>query len=116
MNIVRKIKKAFTPSRYKITYNQDGLITYHNNGFMLDPDFRKAEKAGAATGSWVSIHWRVHTILWAASHCKDIEGDFVECGTNKGGMQKPSVNTSVLKTSIKHFIYWIPLKVSMKPC
>lgn len=88
MNIVRKIKKAFAPSKYKVTYDQDGLITYHNNGFMKDPDFIKAEKAGAATGSWASIHWRVHTILWAASHCRDIEGDFVECGTNKGGYAK----------------------------
>ncbi|MBK7374563.1 MAG: TylF/MycF family methyltransferase [Ferruginibacter sp.] len=88
MNIVRKIKKAFLPPKHKVTYNQDGLITYHNNGFMKDPAFIKAEKAGAATGSWASIHWRVHTILWAASHCKDIEGDFVECGTNKGGYAK----------------------------
>jgi hypothetical protein len=30
----------------------------------------------------------VHTILWAALHCKDIEGDFVECGTNKGGFAR----------------------------
>lgn len=55
---------------------------------MRDADFIKAEKAGAATGSWAKIQWRVHTILWAASHCKNIEGDFVECGTNKGGYAK----------------------------
>jgi hypothetical protein len=55
---------------------------------MRDPDFMKAELAGAGTGSWANIHWRVHTILWAAEHCKDIEGDFVECGTNKGGYAK----------------------------
>lgn len=88
MSIVHKIKKALIPSKYKVTYDQDGLTTIHNNGFMLEPDFIRAEQAGVATGSWSHIHWRVHTILWAASHCKDIEGDFVECGTNKGGLAK----------------------------
>ncbi len=89
MNIVHKIKKVLNaPPKPKVSYNQDGLTTVHNTGFMLEPDFINAEKAGAATGSWASIHWRVHTILWAASHCKNIEGDFVECGTNKGGFAK----------------------------
>ncbi len=88
MNIVRKLKKALLPSKYKITYDFDGLTTVHNNGFMLEPDFVQAEKAGAATGSWANIQWRVHTNLWAASHCKNIEGDFVECGTNKGGFAR----------------------------
>ena len=89
MNIVHKIKKVLNaPPKPNVTYNQDGLTTVHNNGFMLEPDFIKAEKAGAATGSWASIHWRVHTILWVATHCKNIEGDFVECGTNKGGFAK----------------------------
>lgn len=87
MNIINKIKKTLKP-KPKITYNQDGLITVHNNSFMIEPDFIKAESAGAATGSWANIHWRVHTILWAATHCKNIEGDFVECGTNKGGYAK----------------------------
>ncbi len=89
MNIVHKLKKVLgIASGYKITYDQDGLTTIHNTGFMKEPGFIKAEKAGAATGSWASIHWRVHTILWAANHCKEIEGDFVECGTNKGGYAK----------------------------
>ncbi|MBK6381302.1 MAG: class I SAM-dependent methyltransferase [Chitinophagaceae bacterium] len=88
MNIVRRIKRAILPSKYKITYELDGLTTVHNNGFMLEPDFIQAEQAGADTGSWSNIHWRVHTNLWAASHCKNIEGDFVECGTNKGGFAK----------------------------
>lgn len=88
MNIVRRIKKAILPPKYKATYERDGLTTVHNNGFMREPDFIKAERAGEATGSWADIQWRVHTNLWAASHCKNIEGDFVECGTNKGGFAK----------------------------
>ena len=89
MNIINKIKKVLNaPPKPAVTYNQDGLTTVHNNGFMLEPDFIKAEQAGAATGSWADIHWRVHTILWAACHCKDVEGDFAECGTNKGGFAR----------------------------
>lgn len=80
-----KLGSRFKPEP---TYNQDGLTTVHNNGFMYEPDFIKAEMAGAATGSWNNIHWRVHTILWAANHCINILGDFVECGTNKGGFAK----------------------------
>src|SRR5690606_4443816 len=74
------------------TYHQDGLSTVHNNGFMHDPDFIKAENAGAATGSWNNIHWRVHIILWAAYQCASVEGDFVECGTNKGGFSRAIVD------------------------
>lgn len=88
MNLKKFIlKKRFT-RKQKPTYNQDGLTTLHNNGFMKDAAFAKAEQAGADTGSWKNIHWRVHTILWAAANCKNIEGDFVECGTNKGGFAK----------------------------
>ena len=103
MNIVRRLKRAILPSKYKITYELDGLTTVHNNGFMLDPDFARAEKAGAATGSWANIHWRVHTILWAATHCKNIEGDFVECGTNKGGYAKAICEYLDFKTINKTF-------------
>ena len=89
MDIIRKIKKTLNaPPKHKPTYNQDGLTTLHNNGFMKDSAFIRAEAAGAATGSWSHVHWRVHTILWAASHCMSVEGDFVECGTNKGGFAR----------------------------
>ena len=88
MDLKRLISGRIRGSRHLPTYSQDGLTTLHNNGFMKDPEFIRAETAGAATGSWKNIHWRVHTILWAADHCKKIEGDFVECGTNKGGFAK----------------------------
>ncbi|MEO8962107.1 MAG: TylF/MycF/NovP-related O-methyltransferase [Ginsengibacter sp.] len=59
---------------------------------MQDYNFSRAERAGAATGSWSKIHWRVHVILWAAYQCASIEGDFVECGTNKGGFSRAIVD------------------------
>lgn len=87
MSIFGKIKQLFA-AKLPVTYNQDGLTTVHNTGFMLLSGFQQAEAAGEATGSWKNIHWRVHTILWAAAHCRSIEGDFVECGTNKGGFAR----------------------------
>ena len=104
MSILKKIKKTLlAPPRPKVTYNQDGLKTVHNNGFMLDADFNRAEKAGAATGSWSMVHWRVHTILWAANQCLQVEGDFVECGTNKGGFARAIVEYLDLSKTNKKF-------------
>jgi hypothetical protein len=102
LKLLKKIKKLFTVAP-KPTYNQDGLTTVHNTGFMLLPDFIHAEAAGAATGSWKNIHWRVHTVLWAADHCMLLEGDFVECGTNKGGFARAICEYINLKGSGKDF-------------
>jgi hypothetical protein len=87
LSIAEKIKGLFA-AKLPVTYDQDGLKTVHTAGFMQAPEFQRAEAAGTATGSWKDIHWRVHTILWAASHCRNIPGDFVECGTNKGGFAR----------------------------
>ena len=104
MKIFNKINEILNLSpKPKITYNQDGLTTVHNAGFMHDAGFIKAEKAGASTGSWQMIHWRVHTILWAARHCTNIEGDFVECGTNKGGFARAILEYIDLSVTGKNF-------------
>jgi hypothetical protein len=34
------------------------------------------------------IHWRVHTLCWAALRGKELEGDFIECGVNRGFCSK----------------------------
>jgi len=69
------------------TYNQDGLATLHNTAFAFEPDFSAAYAAAVDTGSWggADIHWRAHVICWAARLATGLEGDFVECGTNRGG-------------------------------
>ena len=97
------IHKISGSAKHKPTYNQDGLTTLHNNGFMNEPDFIKAEKAGAATGSWSHVHWRVHTILWAANQCINVPGDFVECGTNKGGFARSIIEYVDLAKAGKNF-------------
>ena len=32
----------------------------------------------------VSLRWRAHVLQWAGYHAKQLEGDFVECGVNRG--------------------------------
>jgi len=69
------------------TYNQDGLITMHNTNFATDFRFAAAYTAGKAAGSWggADIHWRAHVLCWVSSIASRLPGDFVECGTNRGG-------------------------------
>ncbi len=71
----------------KATYNQDGLVTAHNAEFMQDPRFAAAYAAGQSTGSWTfgDLHWRAYVICWAADRGATLDGDFVECGVNRGG-------------------------------
>lgn len=69
------------------TYNQDGLITMHGVAFAEEPRFQEAYAAAKATDSWFGgdLHWRMHVLVWAATSALQAEGDFVECGTNRGG-------------------------------
>lgn len=71
----------------KATYNEDGLVTTHNADFMSEARFAAAYEAGKATGSWTfgDLHWRAYIICWAADRGAKLEGDFVECGVNRGG-------------------------------
>lgn len=72
------------------TFAQDGLVTRHNADFMRDPRFAKAYALGRATGSWPGGEpaWRTYVACWAAEKGCAIEGDFVECGVNRGGMSR----------------------------
>jgi SAM-dependent methyltransferase len=66
-------------------YDQDGLRSIHNHEFMDDPAFRKAYERGVrAAGDDYRWHWRIHVGLWAAACAARLEGDFVECGVNRG--------------------------------
>jgi macrocin-O-methyltransferase TylF-like protien len=70
-----------------VAYAQDGLISVHSHAFMQDPAFIEAYARGVRaiggtdTYQW---HWRIHIGLWAARVASRLEGDFVECGVNKG--------------------------------
>lgn len=86
-SIYSRIRKWISPL-YGLNYAHDGLWTIHNTDFMNSPKFTVAYLAGKATSSWggADIQWRVHLSLWLCVQSARLEGDFVECGTNRGGM------------------------------
>jgi len=73
-----------------IKYRQDGLVTQHHANFMNEEKFVSAYSLGEATGSWNGwpTHWRSHVACWAAYRGKFLDGDFVECGVNKGAISR----------------------------
>ncbi|MBK8737032.1 MAG: class I SAM-dependent methyltransferase [Saprospiraceae bacterium] len=84
-----KYKKGLSSlSYFPISYIKDGLATIHNSGFINTPKFHEAYNSALTTNSWSEIEWRVHVILWAAMQGSTLDGDFIECGTNKGGFAK----------------------------
>lgn len=108
MGILKLLRRIFEITGYTVVrkapaipsgipgtyYDQDGLRTIHNHEFMLDPAFKKAYARGVKTqgsmrllgpkGPEYHCHWRVNLALWAAFSASKLEGDFVECGVNKG--------------------------------
>ena len=79
-----KLSGQFSNAVFTTTYNQDGLISNHNHDFMLDPAFCKAYQRGVQACQDYKWHWRVHIGLWAAYSGSKLQGDFVECGVNRG--------------------------------
>jgi len=87
------------------TYAQDGLYTQHCADFMRDELFLSAYKAGEATGSWagMTVHWRVYIACWFAERASHLDGDFIECGVNRGGIARAIVAYLGDKIKGKHF-------------
>ena len=72
-------------------YNDGHLISFHSADFLQDPLFQEAYRLGGeATQSWggANMWWRVYTVCWAAAQAKLLDGDFVECGVNTGGLSR----------------------------
>ena len=66
-------------------YAQDNLIALQKTaGFFQEQKFRESFIGNAHTLQEKSLGWRLHTLTWAANHCLDIAGDFVECGVYHG--------------------------------
>jgi SAM-dependent methyltransferase len=85
-------------------YEQDGLRSIHNHEFMDDPAFRKAYARGVrAVGDDYRWHWRVHIGLWAAACAARLEGDFVECGVNRGFLSSAIMDYLNWDSLRKHF-------------
>jgi hypothetical protein len=77
-------------------YDQDGLRSVHDHSFMNDPSFRRAYSRGVQAAGEYGWHWRVHIGLWAAKSASRLNGDFVECGVNRG----------FLASAIMEYVNW----------
>jgi hypothetical protein len=94
MNVLHAARKRIARGLYALVrtaapavYAQDGLISVHSHTFMQDSAFIRAYARGLkAIGGTDSYqwHWRIHIGLWAAKAASRLDGDFVECGVNKG--------------------------------
>lgn len=65
-------------------YDADGLTSVHNHEFLRDPAFIDAYERGVRAAGDYDWHWRVHIGLWSAESASRLDGDFVECGVNRG--------------------------------
>jgi len=79
---------------HPLSYSKDGLYTMHNSDFIKDLKFSKSYQLGKDTGSWgqSDIEWRAFVACWVADKVKTLEGDFVECGVNKGGLSRTVID------------------------
>jgi len=103
MRNIGRYERVLGPLRY----NQDGLATVHNADFMTEPRFARAYALGRATGSWgvSEVHWRAYVACWAAQRALDLEGDFVECGVNRGGLARAIIDfTGVDRTGRRFYL------------
>lgn len=91
--VVRRFGYVLVPlAKNQGIYNFDGLITIHDHDFMNDARFRRAYERGVIAAGDYHWYWRVHIGLWAASAASRLEGDFVECGVNRGFLSSAIMN------------------------
>jgi hypothetical protein len=81
--------------RGPLSYNEDLLATRATTAWLDEERFQAAYSRARAVSVWgVDIRWRVYVACWAATHALHLEGDFVECGVDRGG----------LATAILHYL------------
>jgi hypothetical protein len=104
MTFKSSLKTLIGKAGYQVTktrhdpnaYDRDGLFSIHNHDFMRDGAFEAAYARGVQAAADYRWQWRVHIGLWAASAAAKLDGDFVECGVNRG----------FLSSAIMQFLDW----------
>lgn len=88
-----------------VTFSEDGLATKANSDFVNDARFKNAYLAGKVTNSWngADVRWRAYVVAWAANKCAFLDGDFVECGVNRGGSAMVAIQYVNFKNLNKKF-------------
>ena len=80
--------------RQAVQYGEDHLFTFNAAPFLDDEDFLRAYQLGEKTNSWhgASIRWRAYVACWAGLYASKLDGDFVECGVNRGGLARAIID------------------------
>ena len=74
-------------------YVENALGTLADTSWLEDKKFKTAYKAGKSISVWsIDIRWRAYTLMKFAERAADLEGDFVECGVDRGGMATCVIN------------------------
>jgi len=91
--------------RQAVQYGEDNLFTLNAAPFLDDENFLRAYKLGAQTNSWhgLSIRWRAYIACWAGSYASKLDGDFVECGVNRGGLARAVIDYTGFEHLDKRF-------------
>ncbi len=105
--LLKRLNAIDKPLDWKWTFNDDGVATIHNTDFLHEPAFNRAFELGMKTDSWKGAEprFRVYTACWAALQTRDVPGDYVECGVNRGGMARTQMEMLDFQTSEKW--YWL---------
>ncbi len=78
-------QKSNGEKKIALKYSADGLHTFHNCDFINHPKFQQAYQFGLINARpGISLEWRVHVALWAATQCLPLDGDYIECGVHTG--------------------------------
>ena len=105
LHYFRRYEDYICMPKHALRYAEDSFFTFNAAPFLDDEKFLGAYHAGAQTNSWygASIRWRVYVVCWAASYASKLDGDFVECGVNRGGFARAIIDYVAFERSNKQF-------------
>jgi O-methyltransferase len=105
LHYFRRYQDYIWMPREAVRYGEDNLFTANAAPFLDDENFLRAYHLGEKTNSWhgVSIRWRAYVACWAGSYASKLEGDFVECGVNRGGLARAIIDYIAFERLNKRF-------------
>lgn len=94
LHYFRRHKDYIWLPREAVQYSEDNLFTLNAAPFLDEENFMRAYHLGSQTNSWngLSIRWRAYIACWAGSYASKLDGDFVECGVNRGGLARAIID------------------------
>ncbi|MDA0656498.1 MAG: class I SAM-dependent methyltransferase, partial [Proteobacteria bacterium] len=101
------IKESLHPAIQPTLYSADNLITWNKNlSFFRDDYFINFVNDQSNLLVEQSIIWRTYILLYFASKCCTLEGDFIELGCHTGGTAQHIVDRIDFKANAKKlFLY-----------